>query len=268
MKDDEIKKLARSMTGDPYISMHGAWPSYESHIREHILNEPMDEFLRWSTMIATMVVGDCFYIREEYNSLPEDIKNRIIDSRVGNPPMIEGTSVSATYSHQAFHLCKFMELSKVDMRDIHSIVEFGGGYGGMAVVARRLGFTGKYVIYDLPVVSLIQRYYLDKVGCEAETISMSNWNHAGALKEPDLFIASYSLSETKPRNREMIFDTLQPYHCLIVHQAIWEGEDLNAYFGSFMRDRPQYTWESRMHPSKWFHEHYYRVGSRDGINAT
>ncbi len=46
------------------------------------------------------------------------------------------------------------------MVDADLIVEFGGGCGGLCRLLHRLGFRGAYVIFDLPEVSALQRFYL------------------------------------------------------------------------------------------------------------
>ena len=47
------------------------------------------------------------------------------------------------------------------------IVEFGGGYGSMCRLVRKLGFKGRYVIFDLRPILALQKYYLGLHGVEA-----------------------------------------------------------------------------------------------------
>ena len=261
MNEDDLRQVFFAMRPHNENSAHGAWANHGNSLRHHVLNETTDHFLRWSTMIATMVVGSTPFIEAEYELLPASIKEAIVDSRFGDPLMLMGDQTSASYSHQAFHLYQWSAMTGKTMREIRSIVEFGGGYGAMAVVARALGFTGEYTIFDLPEFSAIQRYYLSNVGCAANFVSAWDWDRA-KHRDTDMLIAVYSLSETRSDFREQFFDAVQPNHCLIVHQGVWEGESLNPYFEEFMRNRPQYDWVSRRYFHSQFPDHFYRVGTR------
>ena len=42
------------------------------------------------------------------------------------------------------------------------IFEFGGGTGQMADVLNNLKFQGKHIIYDLPLMVVLQKYFIDK----------------------------------------------------------------------------------------------------------
>jgi hypothetical protein len=54
------------------------------------------------------------------------------------------------------------------LHDADCIVEFGGGFGSMCRLIGALGFRGRYVIFDLPPVLALQRYYLGLHGIEAD----------------------------------------------------------------------------------------------------
>jgi hypothetical protein len=50
------------------------------------------------------------------------------------------------------------------------ILEFGGGTGQMADVLYELGFKGKHIVYDLPLMTVLQRYFVDKRSIKTQHI--------------------------------------------------------------------------------------------------
>src|SRR5207244_11597755 len=48
--------------------------------------------------------------------------------------------------------------------DLACVLEFGGGYGSMCRLFHNLGFRGRYLIFDLPAFSALQRFFLRSIG--------------------------------------------------------------------------------------------------------
>jgi hypothetical protein len=78
------------------------------------------------------------------------------------------------------------ELSKLD-----TIVELGGGIGDMADIVYKLGFKGKYIIYDFKEVGQIQKWYHDQLG-HTNIVHTSDVND---LVDADLMIGTWSFTE-------------------------------------------------------------------------
>jgi hypothetical protein len=87
------------------------------------------------------------------------------------------------------------ELSKLD-----TIVELGGGIGDMADIVYKLGFRGKYIIYDFAEVGKIQKWYHDKLG-HVNIVHTSDLND---LVDADLMIGTWSFTEMPIDLREQI----------------------------------------------------------------
>ena len=105
-----------------------------------------------------------------------------------------------------------------------NIIEFGGGYGGMCRLARRLtNNKSTHVIIDLPIFSFIQYNYLQNIFGQDSVNMMCN--NDSSIKEgkvnlipisnkiaidflssinPDLFIATWSLSEANQNTVDLI----------------------------------------------------------------
>ena len=65
---------------------------------------------------------------------------------------------------QVSHLYLLKLATGATVTDFETILEFGAGTGEGADVAARLGFRGAYVLYDLPQMVLLQRYWLRLAG--------------------------------------------------------------------------------------------------------
>lgn len=87
------------------------------------------------------------------------------------------------------------ELSKLD-----TIVELGGGIGDMADIVYKLGFKGKYIIYDFKEVGQIQKWYHDQLG-HTNIVHTSDVND---LVDADLMIGTWSFTEMPLDLREEI----------------------------------------------------------------
>lgn len=139
--------------------------------------------------------------------------------------------------HQAYHLWKWQQVTGRRVADLSTIVEFGGGYGAMALLCHRLGFRGRYVIYDLPEFSLLQQWYLEQHGVKAE------WNPKRKPKGVDLFMALYSLSEVPFEDRPKFEIEASSY--LFLYSGLWEGwNNVDYYQRQWPLMRPGYSWWS------------------------
>jgi len=127
--------------------------------------------------------------------------------------------------HQAYHLYQWQQATGQRIDQLSTIVEFGGGYGAMCLLSHRLGFKGRYVIYDLPEFSLLQEWYLSQHGIKPE------WNPKRKPKDVDLFMALYSLSEVEPSKRPELLIEAGSY--LFLYSGQWEGCDNVDWFKQF-----------------------------------
>ena len=198
-------------------------------LRRHIALDPHDYFLSWSTIIATMFVGNAPYTAEELHVLQgasdwERWRKAIQEDRLGYPEAFNEYA-SGNLIHQAYHLLQWERVTKLKVNDLETIVEIGAGYGALAKVIRRLGFEGRYVIFDLPEFEYLQQWYLGRLGIKAE------WGPiAPGHFRCDLLIALWSLSEMKETTQDEYLSGLLPRHYMIAAlDAPWEGEDNARY---------------------------------------
>src|SRR5256886_13473803 len=72
-------------------------------------------------------------------------------------------SSSENLIHHAYHLARFEEQTHRRVDDLACVLEFGGGYGSMCRLFHNLGFRGRYLIFDLPAFSALQRFFLRSI---------------------------------------------------------------------------------------------------------
>jgi hypothetical protein len=134
--------------------------------------------------------------------------------------------------HYAYHIDIFQKKYNKDIKNFDSIIEFGGGYGGMCRLLRKMGFKGKYIIYDLPELNLLQKYYLTKEDCMDNTVITNNFDIFNENFE--LLIATWSLSETPLEIRDKVIKSAKNY--IMASQPSYAGNDNTKYFQSLNLD--------------------------------
>lgn len=190
--------------------------------KEFLPNFPFS-FLRNEIINKTMFV-DASWISEEMAFIESKISKNMLkkilkEDYIGDPILHNPKYLTSHNSiHQVYHLLRFSE--KSDIFKIKNIVEWGGGYGSMAKIFRRLS-SGEitYTIVDTPLFSCIQWLYLTTtLGEEYINIITSpkqrlDLNKVNLLPlcflekhtiQTDLFIALWSLSESSKYSQDYV----------------------------------------------------------------
>ena len=261
MNSDELKAAFRALPPREDDPDEQSWNHRAFRIREHVESDEIDLLLNWSTIEGTMFVGEAPYIQAEFDALLNEESFRwfyaIEESWFGNPPALSyWNRSSGNLVHQAYHLLQFEKLAEKSINDFNSIFEFGGGYGAMAYVINRLGYDGRYVIYDLPEMSLIQKYYLSNVKC-----SDVECTDVVEKAEYDLFIACYSLSEVLDLDfRRKVLDTVRAWNYLFAFVDVYSGVNNREFFWEFI-DLSSLSWTLKRVPHRTFESCWYLIGS-------
>jgi len=132
---------------------------------------------------------------------------------------------SETMINHLTHLTVFKEKTGADVFKFNTIVEFGGGYGGMCRLLRRFNNKSTYIIIDLPIFLIIQKFYLSNILGEENVnlfisdsqdiqkgkINLVDIGDEATIKlisqyKPDIFIAAWSLSESNKMTQDYIYE--------------------------------------------------------------
>ncbi len=159
---------------------------------------------------------------------------------VGQPPDFHaGTSASRNLIHQAYHLHAWETTTGQRLADLRAICEFGGGYGAMALVARRAGFAGDYYIRDVSEFALLQQWFLSQMEVDAEWVTPEDDAPAAPF---DLMIGMFSLSEVAPDDRLAFLVAWPARSYLTLWSARWTEWDNAAWFAAWRAERADLTW--------------------------
>lgn len=94
----------------------------------------------------------------------KNIWSKIInEQKIGSPiPYFLYPKSSGNRIHDTFNLKMFVDLNE-KKKNFKNIIEFGGGYGCLCNLIKKIYNINYYIIYDLPEVNLLQYYYLKKL---------------------------------------------------------------------------------------------------------
>ncbi len=261
-----------------------AWLSNMSRLRELVLNHNPRDFLRWDVVSDTMFVSYAFYISTELKYLrhrhdwSKRWRTAIRESSAGHPiPCIFYPASSGNLIHHAYHMAQFEEKTKLQVHDMDCVFEFGGGYGSMCRLFYNLGFRGKYIIFDLPLFSALQIYYLKTLGLPVQSSSEFENSGTGIACVSDIqhltdvltdhiqagnnmFVATWSISETPTSIRDSVLPLTSGFQSyLIVYQDTFEEVNNLDFFSKWKQGIKNVAWHS------WKIEHItgnnYLVGS-------
>lgn len=245
---DDLDALVRSgTTGDG----SDFWRSICADLhRLAVSGDPM-YFMRWPAIEATMVHGAApvtlrmWWMLRRSAAWRTQWEPALRHPQYGHPPPFPPMlSTNAIALEHASHLFRFHRHQGAHFHDSDSMIEFGGGYGSMCRMVRALGFRGRYIIFDLPPVSALQRYYLGMHGVDADWSEQSaTWlcNDLDQLMESlnrrvpgrISLISTWALSEMPMPVRDRIepfFALPQATKALLAYQPAFEGTDNRAYF--------------------------------------
>jgi hypothetical protein len=267
------------------------WEGLRRDLRECLRHGDPAEFLRWPPVRKTMVKRSHRRVRPELEHLrsrpdwSRRWRSALRETTLGGPrPLPRWPWSSANLIYQAYHLCRFEEVTGRSIAAMRTILEFGGGYGRLCQLAHDLGFSGTYVIFDLPEVSVLQRFYLRHVGIPVSPARPDGWPAAGAVTVADLgdlltllrarpagdaaFVAIGSLSESPLPLREALRPALEEFDAfLMLYAATHDGIDNSAYFADWPARFPGHAWhdEEIPHQEKASHHLFaHRIGRPSG----
>lgn len=253
MNTDQLKKRMAELP-EPVTELKPPyWEHWRWDLYKRVLSDDPARFYEWPCVYHTMLTLH-WPFQMDYELSQLDLPRWQYALQVphfGPDDYASGTRYSMNLIHQAYHLTQWEKATGKRIEQLDTIVEFGGGYGAMCLLCRRMGFDGKYVIYDLPEFSLLQEYYLSQFGM----LNGVEWNPKGKIKDIDLYMALYSISEVEPTQRKV--PIANSY--LFLYSGQWEQWDNVEWFRNFAMSTVlewQHT-EINPFPDRW---NFYSIG--------
>ena len=213
---DELRADCRALPVAPTVggtANANDWATAMNRLRHLTLHADPRAFLRWDVIIERMAVRHSPITSIELAALQArpDWQSRwrraIRECEAGRPFRHVGWPESSEPLIQT--ACALSQLETLVGRPVtewDTVIEFGGGFGSLCRLMHQLGHRGRYVIFDLPPFTLLQRYYLrsagimqdgdDRIVLTSELADLER--HVAALPADAwaMFVACWSLSET------------------------------------------------------------------------
>ncbi len=251
----EAAELRRAFTVLPEVPTTGVseheadWNSAMNRLRQLGMHADPRAFQRWDVIVARMAHVNSPASAIELSALRSDPdwetrwRAAIEEVETGFPiPFDQYPHSSEVLIQTAYHTRELERLSGRRVSEWDVIVEFGGGFGGLCrLMYTRLGFRGRYLIFDLPPFSLLQGYYLEANGLtESSGVTLtSDWGvleqfvNGIAPGDQAVFWATWSLSETATDLRARVAPLVARIgHYCIAFQGEYNGVDNTRYFNS------------------------------------
>lgn len=247
--EGELKKQAKRIEEVRHSGKDALWLTFEKQIVTNVLEKKMCNFLRWKVIKQTMFPISSSYLLTEFKSIRSNNnwtikwKDALVESYTGSPvkywryPKSSGNTI-----HMAYHLLSLEKITNIDISSYDLIVEFGGGYGNMCRVSYNSGYVGEYCIYDIEIMTEIQKYYLAMSSKDSNSLLSDNVLYYSDFKKIEdivnssqdkkiLFIATWSLSESPIEIRERavsLFDKIDTI--FIAFQNNFSSYDNQMFF--------------------------------------
>lgn len=187
----------------------GTWEGFKNSIKNHLENDNLDNFFNWPILINTMIAG---VDNVEFETLKEskfwDTWNLTLDETSFRANTFSGFPSSSTNNiHHAYSLDVMMKNFNIKLNDFNTVLDFGGGYGNIGRLFKKWGHKNKYIIYDIPELSVIQKHYLNKCGV-SDVILTSGFDEHPIPEKNSLFLGLWSITETPISERKKLLEIL------------------------------------------------------------
>jgi hypothetical protein len=216
-----------------------------------MLLEDWDTFLSWPTVKEALHSKLTPVAAKQLGDLPDEFL-----AAAAFPPFDNELGYTGTSTQQAWYVYQWEQFSGQSVQDLTWIHEFGGGYGAMALLCRRLGFDSVHTICDFPELHLLQEYFLSKMGVTAVKFV----SHSTFRDPPGLYVALFSISEVVPHSRFIP----EAKNYLIGYQPDW-GWNNKKWFDEWRECRDYYEWTD--YPNPHYENHRVLIGCMKDQNS-
>jgi len=224
------------------------WDYWRADMRENLFNKHPSTFCEWPVIRHTMLM-DHLPIDKSAEIVKHDLQRYAYS--ISEPKWLlsggDGYGINNMYSRTMIEQCAHIAMWELHtgkrVETINHIVEFGGGFGAMALLVHRLGFTGKYVIFDFPEMTYLQEWWLEENGVTGiEFISDISDYHA----DTDLVIAIDSISESPMELRDTFLANVNMQSLVLRYSRQWENYYNHEYFQNLIETMgmKSFSWDA------------------------
>lgn len=226
------------------------WKQQEISLNDWFSKKEFKNFFQNDVISGDMCVDKCGWLPTELEYLESKMSDLSVleDSTFGNPNIMTKYKTTGNMIHHLYHLKRFEELTNKKLQDHTVILEWGGGYGNMCKLVRKLHPNCVYIIVDLPIMNKVQKEYLSNtikydssdvcavVNVVDETkewditavnlISVDLFTQFASNFVYDMFISTWAISESGHGALECVINNniLKSKSILIAYQNFWKDK--------------------------------------------
>jgi len=170
LSDKAIQHYRAMLKGDIPKFCLPAWLSHSREAEEFLIPRPKFSFVRERLIRNTMFIEagggwlhrELEFLKSRYS--PRRLRELLIEDYVGMPTIQSARYLTSHNSvHHLYHIAFYEHKCGISVKRLNSVIEWGGGYGNMAKIIRRMNPSLTYTIVDIPIFSCIQWLYLSTV---------------------------------------------------------------------------------------------------------
>ena len=223
--------LLNGVEGSNTVSEGYDWTAWAGAVRKAFKDGVPLGFLAHPTISFTMVFARRRGIRRTRLLIDDVVQvfgneaaSRLIHEDYIGLPVISNSAymTSANRCYHASHLATYTKECKRNLWDCESIFEWGGGYGNMARIIRKMNPSVTYTIIDLPELLALQYVYLASIEGEENLhivqpadapqlvpgkinfLSSDFAVHKGGALVCDSFISTWALTESPQDSQNFV----------------------------------------------------------------
>jgi len=233
---------------DCSIYLTEMWSEHLEKIKSEFYKNPFELLTHDMVRYAIYLTTANAYLKLELDFLKKHYEEDELKRLLVELPSYLHTITEAHYhtsesrSHHLSHLTYAQSKFNCNISEMPLIVEFGGGYGGMTSLLKLLNAENTIVVIDLPTMLNIQYYYLypdfkaliNVINSDEDSIVEGKINlcpinlvKAMGIDSPDLFIATWSLSEANEYTQTLIVDELELFNAKHILYGYRKYEKVN-----------------------------------------
>lgn len=146
------------------------WDSWSGKIRSKFRKKVPLNFLSEPLIAFTMVLGGTSWspnlakeriLASKQIFKEDELRRLLLEDNIGIPILSNLEYLtSANRAHHVSHLAYYLKMTGEKLWENNTILEWGGGYGSMARLVRKMNKDATYIISDLPELLALQYIYL------------------------------------------------------------------------------------------------------------
>jgi hypothetical protein len=188
----------------------GVWENFKNEVKYKLETDKIENFFNWDVIVRTMVAGiDDIEFQTLLGSKYWPFWEKNLEETILKPNSYSRFPPTSTNNaHHAYSLDVLMNFSNLMLNEYTTVLDFGGGYGNTCRLFKKCGHNDNYIIYDIPELIQIQKFYLESNNLNEKIIFKSNEDKVENIKSNSLFLALWSLTETPVFERKKMLDNL------------------------------------------------------------